>query len=161
DVRVLKGRDSTGVRGVRLDGDDVVISMAILTHVEASPAERLAYLKQASAVRRGQTEDEEAPAAEPDAEVEAEAAGESADLSPDRYAELSATEQLILTVSQRGFGKRSSSYEYRVSGRGGKGIAAMVVNERNGPLVASFPVEETDQIMLVTDHGKLIRTPID
>ena len=161
DVRVCKGRDSTGVRGVRLDGDDVVISMAILTHVEASPAERLAYLKQAGAVRRGQMEDEEIPAVEADTDVEAEAAGESAELTPERYAELSAKEQLILTVSQRGFGKRSSSYEYRVSGRGGKGIAAMVVNERNGPLVASFPVEDTDQIMLVTDHGKLIRTPID
>ena len=161
DVRVFKGRDSTGVRGVRLEGDDVVISMAILTHVEASPAERLAYLKQASAVRRGLTEDEEVPAVEPDTEAETEALDESAELSPERYAELSAKEQLILTVSQRGFGKRSSSYEYRVSGRGGKGIAAMVVNERNGPLVASFPVEETDQIMLVTDAGKLIRTPVD
>ncbi len=161
DVRVFKGRDSTGVRGVRLEGDDVVISMAILTHVEASPAERLAYLKQASAVRRGLTEDEDVPAVEPDTEAETEALDESAELSPERYVELSAKEQLILTVSQRGFGKRSSSYEYRVSGRGGKGIAAMVVNERNGPLVASFPVEETDQIILVTDAGKLIRTPVD
>jgi DNA gyrase subunit A len=83
------------------------------------------------------------------------------DLSPERYAELGAREQFVLTVSERGFGKRSSSYEYRISGRGGKGITAMIVNERNGRLVASFPVEESDQIMLVTDGGKLIRCPVD
>src|SRR5690606_28123613 len=143
-----------------LEDGDVVISMAILNHVEASPAERMAYLKQASAVRRGQTEEEDIAAVEPEAEAEAEPVDESAELTPERYAELSAKEQLILTVSERGFGKRSSSYEYRVSGRGGKGIAAMVVNERNGPLVASFPGEETDQIMLVTDAAKLIRTGV-
>jgi len=159
DVRLFKGRDSTGVRGIRLEEGDAVISMAILNHVEATPAERAAYLKQASAVRRGLADEEEVAAAEP--ETEAEENGEATELSPDRYAELSAKEQFILTVSQRGYGKRSSSYEYRISGRGGKGIAAMVVNERNGPLVASFPVEDTDQIMLVTDTGKLIRTAVD
>jgi DNA gyrase subunit A len=94
-------------------------------------------------------------------EVEAEEGAEAVDLSPERYAELGAREQFVLTVSERGFGKRSSSYEYRISGRGGKGITAMIVNERNGRLVASFPVEETDQIMLVTDGGKLIRCPVD
>jgi DNA gyrase subunit A len=83
------------------------------------------------------------------------------ELTPERYAELGGREQFVLTVSERGFGKRTSSYEYRISGRGGKGIVAMIVNERNGPLVASFPVEESDQIMLVTDGGKLIRCPID
>jgi len=93
--------------------------------------------------------------------VEAEEGEEVVDLSPDRYAELGAREQFVLTVSERGFGKRSSSYEYRISGRGGKGITAMIVNERNGRLVASFPVEESDQIMLVTDGGKLIRCPVD
>src|SRR5690606_25231358 len=144
DVRLFKGRDSTGVRGIRLEEGDAVISMAILNHVEATPAERAAYLKQASAVRRGLADEEEVAAAEP--ETEAEENGEATELSPERYAELSAKEQFILTVSQRGYGKRSSSYEYRISGRGGKGIAAMVVNERNGPLVASFPVEDTDQI---------------
>jgi len=159
DVRLFKGRDSTGVRGIRLEEGDAVISMAILNHVEATPAERAAYLKQASAVRRGLADEEEVAAAEP--ETEAEENGEATELSPDRYAELSAKEQFILTVSQRGYGKRSSSYEYRISGRGGKGIAAMVVNERNGALVASFPVEDTDQIMLVTDTGKLIRTVVD
>ncbi len=162
DVRVFKGRESAGVRGIRLEDGDVMISMAILSHVEATPAERTAYLKQASAVRRGQTEDE-APVVEPETEVEGEGEGAEgpAELSPERYAELSAREQFILTVSERGFGKRTSSYEYRISGRGGKGIAAMVVNDRNGRLVASFPVEDSDQIMLVTNAGKLIRCPVD
>jgi DNA gyrase subunit A len=160
DVRLFKGRDSTGVRGVRLDDEDRVISMAILTHVEATPAERAAYLKQAGAMRRATGEGVENGVEEavPDAEIE-EATGE--ELTPERYAELGAREQFVLTVSSRGFGKRSSSYEYRVSGRGGKGIVAMVVNDRNGPLVASFPVDESDQIMLVTDGGQLIRCPVD
>jgi DNA gyrase subunit A len=163
DVRVFKGRDSTGVRGIRLDSGDTVISMAILHHVEAAPDERAAYLKQASAIRRAQTgEPIEAEAAVEsiDGEEGADVNG-SAELTPERYAELGAREQFILTVSQRGYGKRSSSYEYRISGRGGKGIAAMVVNDRNGPLVASFPIESSDQIMLVTDGGQLIRTPVD
>jgi len=164
DVRVFKGRDSTGVRGIRLDEGDTVISMAILHHVEAAPDERAAYLKQASAIRRAQTGEAieaEGPAeAVIDSEEGTEASG-SAELTPERYAELGAREQFILTVSQRGYGKRSSSYEYRISGRGGKGIAAMVVNDRNGPLVASFPIDASDQIMLVTDGGQLIRTPVD
>ena len=160
DVRVFKGRDSDGVRGIKLGDGDAVISMAIITHVEAGPAERAAYLKQAVALRRAQGADEgEAGAGEP--ESDAEPVVGTADLSSERFAELSGKEQFILTVSERGFGKRSSSYEYRISGRGGKGIVAMVVNERNGPLVASFPIEGSDQIMLVTDAGKLIRTPVD
>jgi DNA gyrase subunit A len=159
DVRLFKGRDSTGVRGIRLEEADEVISMAILRHAEAVPGERAAYLKQALVVRRSQG----AEIAEAVAEVEAEAeeGAEAVELSPQRYAELSAREQFVLTVSNRGFGKRSSSYDYRISGRGGKGIVAMIVNERNGPLVASFAVEESDQIMLVTDAGKLIRVPVD
>ena len=161
DVRLFKGRDSTGVRGIRLDDEDRVISMAVLTHVEATPAERAAYLKQASAMRRatgeGAENGGEAEAA-PDADAEEVT---SEELTPERYAELGAREQFVLTVSSRGFGKRTSSYEYRVSGRGGKGILAMVVNDRNGPLVASFPVEHSDQIMLVTDGGQLIRCPVD
>lgn len=95
------------------------------------------------------------------AEVEAEEGAESVDLPPERYAEMGAREQFVLTVTERGFGKRSSSYQYRISGRGGKGIVAMAVNDRNGRLVASFPVEDSDQIMLVTDAGRLIRCPID
>ena len=93
--------------------------------------------------------------------MDAETAEAAVELTPERYAELSAHEQFVLTVSERGFGKRSSSYEYRISGRGGKGITAMIVNERNGRLIASFPIEDSDQIMLVTDAGKLIRCPVD
>ena len=159
DVRVFKGRDSNGVRGIRLDDGVEVISMAILTHVAATPAERTAYLKQASALRRAQSGEESEEPVEIEVESDEEANGD-ADLSSERFAELSGKEQFVLTLSERGFGKRSSAYEYRVSGRGGKGIAAMVVNERNGALVASFPIEDGDQIMLVTDAGKLIRCPI-
>jgi DNA gyrase subunit A len=163
DVRVFKGRDSTGVRGIRLDEDDEVISMAILRHVEATPGEREAYIKQSLAMRRAQDAEAGEAGAETAAEAEAETeeGAEAVELTPERYAELGGREQFVLTVSERGFGKRSSSYAYRISGRGGKGITAMIVNERNGRLVASFPVEETDQIMLVTDRGKLIRCPID
>jgi DNA gyrase subunit A len=157
EVRLFKGRDSDGVRGIKLDDGDQVISMTILNHAEADAATRIAYLKQANMLRRAQGEEitEGAPEPESDEEV-----GGEADLSPDRYAELGAKEQFVLTVSEHGFGKRSSSYEYRTSGRGGKGIVAMVVNDRNGPLVASFPVAQTDQIMLVTDAGQLIRCPV-
>ncbi len=156
EVRLFKGRDSDGVRGIRLEDGDEVIAMAILNHVDASPAERTAYLKQAAALRRA-TGDEEPEA--PEADVE-EIADEGAELTPERYAELGAREQFVLTVSERGFGKRTSSYEFRTSGRGGKGIVAMVVNDRNGNLVGSFPVEDSDQIMLVTDGGQLIRCPV-
>jgi len=159
DVRVFKGRDSTGVRGIKLDDGDEVISLAILRHVGATPGEREAYLKQALAVRRA--EGAEIPEGAPEPDVDAETAEAAVELTPERYAELSAREQFVLTVSERGFGKRSSSYEYRISGRGGKGITAMIVNERNGRLVASFPIEDSDQIMLVTDAGKLIRCPVD
>jgi DNA gyrase subunit A len=160
EVRLFKGRDSSGVRGIRLDDGDEVISMAILTHAEASPAERTAYLKQAAQIRRSETgEEAESPV---EAEVEAEDGDDApAELTPERYAELSAKEQFVLTVSEKGYGKRSSSYEYRTSGRGGKGIVAMVVNDRNGNLVASFAIDHSDQIMLVTDGGQLIRCPVD
>jgi DNA gyrase subunit A len=159
DVRVFQGRNSTGVRGIRLEAGEEVISMAILTHAEATPDERAAYLKQALAVRRTQGADLAEGAPEPEAETET-AVG-NVELTPQRYAELGALEQFVLTVSERGFGKRSSSYDYRISGRGGKGIVAMIVNERNGRLVASFAVDDNDQIMLVTDGGKLIRCPVD
>ena len=167
DVRVFKGRDSTGVRGIRLDGTDQVISMAILTHVEAGAPERATYLKQAAALRRAQAGELAAETGgedsdeQPDVEIDAEEDMGPAELTSERFAELSAKEQFVLTISERGYGKRSSAYEYRVSGRGGKGIAAMVVNERNGNLVASFPIEAADQIILVTDAGQLIRCPVD
>jgi len=155
DVRIFKGRDSTGVRGIRLDGDDHVISMALLRHVEASADERLAYLKMARAVS-GEEVDENGNAAAEEETTQAQ----DAILGQERYAEMGAAEQIILTVSSNGYGKRTSSYEYRITGRGGKGITAMAVNDRNGPLVASFPVEDEDQIMLVTDGGQLIRCPV-
>jgi DNA gyrase subunit A len=158
-VRMFKGRDSDGVRGIKLEEGDRVISMAILTHVDANPAERVAYMKQAAQLRRAQGEEPGDVAIEADAEAEEGADGE-ADLSSERFAELSAKEQFVLTVSEKGYGKRSSSYEYRTSGRGGKGIVAMVVNDRNGELNASFPIEHNDQIMLVTDGGQLIRCPV-
>jgi len=153
DVRLFKGRDSVGVRGIRLEADDTIISMAIIRHVEASAEERLAYIKMRRALAG-----EAADAVEMDAE---ETPGVLGQLGQGRYVEMSEAEQFILTVSENGYGKRTSSYEYRVTGRGGKGIVAMAVNERNGRLVASFPVEDPDQIMLVTDGGQLIRCPVD
>ena len=160
EVRLFKGRDSDGVRGIRLDGDDTVISMAILDHVDATAPERAAYLKQAIAIRRAAGAEIVETPAEAEAAVGEEAAETPLELLPERFAELQAKEQFVLTVSDKGFGKRSSSYEYRTSGRGGKGIVAMVVNERNGSLVASFPIQHGDQIMLVTDGGQLIRCPV-
>ena len=154
DVRVFKGRESAGVRGIKLEGKDQVISMAILAHIEAVPAERMAYVRQANSISRG--------GAEFESDMEAEENGsETVSVSPERYAELSAHEEFVLTVSENGYGKRTSAYEYRISGRGGKGIIAMTVNQRNGRLVGSFPVEEGDQIMLVTDRGQLIRVPVE
>jgi DNA gyrase subunit A len=156
DVRVFKGRESPGVRGIKLDRGDQVISMAILGHVEASAPERMAYVRQANRIRRGGAEVQE-----PELDVEENGEGhEVAALSTERYAELSAHEEFVLTVSENGYGKRTSAYEYRISGRGGKGIIGMVVNQRNGKLIGSFPAEETDQIMLVTDGGHLIRVPV-
>jgi DNA gyrase subunit A len=158
DVRVFKGRDSTGVRGVRLAEGDEVISMAILGRVDATPEERAAYVKHSNAMRRaanGEGED--------DAVVEAdEEAVADAVLSVERIAELGAAEQFILTVTETGFGKRSSAYEYRRTGRGGKGLTAHGLGGRAGNrLAAAFPVEETDDLLLVTSGGQMIRTPMD
>ncbi len=151
DVRVFKGRDSTGVRGINLGKDDHVISLSIICHFEATSPERIAFLK---ARRAADDPDGEG------AEIDEEENGDTAVLSVERYEELLAAEQVILTVSENGFGKRTSSYEYRVTGRGGKGIVAMTVNKRNGPLIASFPVAPDDEIMLVSDGGQLIRCPV-
>ena len=157
EIRLFKGRDSTGVRGIRLDDGDQVISMAILDHFEASAEERVAYLKQANALRRSEDAEDIETVADADAE---ETAVADVALPPERFAAMQAAEQFVLTVSKKGFGKRSSSFEFRTSGRGGKGIVAMVANERNGRLLASFPIAENDQIMLVTDGGQLIRCPV-
>jgi DNA gyrase subunit A len=156
EVRVFKGRDSTGVRGISLGAGDKVISMAILRHVDASPEERAGYLRMRRAVS-GEANGAEGSTVE----GEEETTGGPVTLSQDRYAALSAREQYVLTVSERGFGKRTSSYEYRITGRGGKGIVAMVTTGRNGSLVASFPAEHSDQLMLVTNGGQLIRVPVD
>lgn len=170
DVRVFAGRTSTGVRGIRLGkskdfGEDKIISMTILRHYDITPAEARAYIKQTNALRRTTLDDAEVDG-EPEVVVEdddeeAEDSGDELTLSPEKYAEMGASEQFVLTVSENGFGKRSSAYEYRVSGRGGKGIIAMAVTPRNGRLIASFPIETGDQIMLVTDGGQLIRCPVD
>jgi DNA gyrase subunit A len=151
EVRRFKGRDSMGVRGIALGEGDKVISMAIINHSDATAEERAAYLKMSRAVR-GEGESEDGGSDESDV-----VAGE---LSQERYATMSATEQLILTISENGYGKRTSSHEYRITGRGGKGIVAMAVNKRNGNLVASFPVAEDDQIMLISDGGQTIRLPV-
>jgi DNA gyrase subunit A len=152
DVRVFQSRGSTGVRGMKLADDDKVISMSIIHHVEATPDERSAYIKK-SRESVGEVADGVVAAEE-------EVASDNFVLSPERYAEMAAAEQIILTVSSNGYGKRTSSFDYRITNRGGKGIVAMAVNERNGPLVASFPVMEKDEIMLVTDGGQLIRCPV-
>jgi DNA gyrase subunit A len=154
DVRVFTGRTSMGVRGIALADADKLISLSILRHVETTSDERSAYQKMRRAVAG------EASPEEP-ADTEAEETSSAIQLSQERYVEMSAQEQVVLTVSVNGYGKRTSSYEYRTTGRGGKGIVAMSVNNRNGKLVASFPVEDSDQIMLVTDKGQLIRCPVE
>lgn len=154
DIRVFAGRNSVGVRGINLADSDHVISMTILNPSKAEPWERTAYLKRRRAMLAAEGDEAETLVDEPEEE------GSDQHLTEERYIQMSASEQFILTISERGFGKRSSSHEYRVSGRGGKGIAAMAVNDRNGPLISSFPVEETDEVMLVTNGGQLIRCPV-
>ncbi|QPH53520.1 DNA gyrase subunit A [Pontivivens ytuae] len=149
DVRVFAGRNSTGVRGIRLAQGDEVVSASVIRHFEADPAERAAYLKMRRAVA-GQTEDDSAD--------EDDAAPGS--ITQERYAEMSAAEDLILTLTEMGAGKLSSSHDYPVRGRGGQGVMAMDKALRGGRLVASFPVEIDDQIMLATNTGQSIRTPV-
>jgi DNA gyrase subunit A len=167
DIRVFGGGGSTGTstgnRGIRLAPGDTVISMSILRHVDATPAERAAYLKQASAIRRATTGDEAEVEADTDLEEEAEEQDGEVMLEVERYAEMGAAEQFVLTVSELGYGKRSSSYEFRISNRGGKGIKATDQRKLGeiGNLVAAFPVEDADQIMLVSDGGQLIRVPVE
>jgi DNA gyrase subunit A len=159
EVRVFKGRDSSGVRGIDLKDADRVIGMAILAHMEAAPAEARAYLKHTAAMRRAAGEDaagEPETPAEPDELAEGEIS-----LSPERIGELGGREQFILTVTSDGLGKRSSSYEYRVTGRGGKGLIAHRLVNEEANMVASFPVDDTQEILLVTDAGQLIRLPVD
>ncbi len=157
DVRVFAGRNSVGVRGISLADGDRIISMTILGHVDADASERAAYLKRSATERRALGVEEEEIA------LVGEEVGEVGDLPEERYQELKAREQFVLTVSERGYGKRSSSYDFRISGRGGKGIRATDTSKTAeiGELVAAFPVEDKDQIMLVSDGGQLIRVPVD
>jgi len=157
EVRVFAGRNSIGVRGITLAENDRLISMTILGHVDAEASERAAYLKRSAAERRAMGVDEE------DIQLVGEEVAEDGDISDERYVTLKALEQFVLTVSEKGYGKRSSSYDFRISGRGGKGIRATDTSKTNeiGQLVAAFPVEEGDQIMLVSDGGQLIRVPVN
>ena len=157
EVRVFAGRESTGVRGIRLGEADIVISMAILHGVDATPAERGAYLKHANAMRAAATGEADD---QPPSDDEDEAADDQVSLSVERIAALGAAEETILTVSTEGYGKRTSAYDYRRTGRGGQGLIAHDLSKRGGRLVASFPVEQSDEILLVTDAGQLIRCPV-
>ncbi len=159
DIRVFAGRNSTGVRGINLAEGDTVISMSILGHVDATAEERAGYLKHATALRRIENQDEEDAVSNSEDEEIAIAS----ELPQERIDELASREQFVLTVSEFGYGKRSSSYDFRVSGRGGKGIKATDTNKASeiGALVATFPVEDDDQIMLVSDNGQVIRVPVD
>ncbi|MAY46668.1 MAG: DNA gyrase subunit A, partial [Rhodobacteraceae bacterium] len=151
DVRIFKGRDSTGVRGIRLLNGDRVVSMAVIRHFDATPDQRATYLKMRR-LMAGVVEDGEAD----------EDGGNADSLLPqERYAEMSAAENLILTITSQGSGKLSSSFDYPLRGRGGMGVQAMDKAMRGGPLVACFPVEMDDQIMLATSRGQSIRVPVD
>jgi DNA gyrase subunit A len=154
DVRVFKGRKSTGVRGIRLLNGDRVVSMSVIGHFEASPDERAAFLKRFRA-EFGAEPDEES-LADPDSAGDADAA-----LPEARYQEMLAAQDLILTITARGMGKLSSSHDYPVRGRGGQGVTAIDKAMRGGPLVASFPVSREDQIMLATSTGQSIRVPVE
>ncbi len=177
-VRVFAGRDSSGVRGIKLLNQDEVISLSVLRHVDATPEERVAYLKQANAKRRagngnGDAESEAAvadsPVSDPTLMADSSASGPYADepvadvsLTPERFAELEVAEELLLAVTDKGFGKQTSAYEYRVTGRGGQGIGNITLAPRNGKaVVATFPVRPGDDIMMMTDAGRLIRVPGD
>jgi DNA gyrase subunit A len=152
DVRVFAGRDSMGVRGIRMEEGDSLVSMSVLHHIDVEIEERDTYLRYAAAKRRSAgAEEEDAGGEESTTEVA---------LSAERLAELEAAEEFILTITRNGYGKRTSAYEYRVTGRGGQGVANIEVSARNGKVAASFPVGESDQIMLVTDGGQLIRCPV-
>uniref|UniRef100_UPI0023A8C4F5 DNA gyrase C-terminal beta-propeller domain-containing protein n=1 Tax=Thioclava electrotropha TaxID=1549850 RepID=UPI0023A8C4F5 len=153
EVRVFNSRNSVGVRGIKLKGDDEVVSMSVIRHFEATSEERVAYLKQRR-LMAGVTEEE----IEPDEDEEVVAEGQ---LSTERYAEMSAAEDLILTITSKGSGKISSSHDYPTRGRGGQGVTAIDKAMRGGPLVASFPVEMSDQIMLATSTGQSIRCPVE
>jgi DNA gyrase subunit A len=161
DVRVFAGRDSNGVRGIRLAKGDSVIGMTIVKGQEdVSIAERTAYLKQASKLRQNENDEETAPL-DDDIEGSDDDNNEVVTLTTERFQELAEREQFILTITEKGFGKRSSAYEYRTIHRGGSGIRNISVTTKNGPVVASFPIHHDDEVMLVSDQGQIIRCPVD
>ncbi|MDG1826225.1 MAG: DNA gyrase subunit A [Henriciella sp.] len=166
DVRVFAGRNSTGVRGIRLADGDEVISMGILRHIDVTSAEARAYLKHASAMRRAANGEEE-DVTDVVLDDDGDDGEDEAALSTERIAELGAAEQFILSIADDGMGKRSSAYDYRVTGRGGKGLVAHNIwgnNKKTGPIkkiASSFSIDEDDEVMLVTDAGQLIRTRVD
>ncbi len=151
DVRVFNSRNSVGVRGIKLNGKDEVVSMSIIRHFNADSDERAAYLKMRRAMA-GLADDAEGDEEEGNADMP---------LAQERYAEMSAAENLILTITAQGAGKLSSSHDYPLRGRGGMGVTAMDKAMRGGQIVASFPVEMDDQIMLATSKGQSIRVPVD
>ncbi len=140
DVRLFKGRGSVGVRGIRLKIDDHVISISVLKHIEADTDVKTLYLKAATAKRRG--EDQEY-------------------IEEEKFESMHIDDQFILTISENGFGKRTSAYEYRITKRGGQGIINIETSDRNGPVIASFPVLDSDDVMLVTNEGRIIRSPVN
>ena len=162
DIRIFKGRESIGVRGIRLAEGDEMVSVALLASNDTSVAEARAYLRQASAARRaqGETVAEDLDGSVDEPPEDTDEGGEEAVLSPERYAELGAREQFVLAVSEQGYGKRTSSYEYRTMGRGAQGVTTMSMKGKNNALVAGFPVEESDHLMLITNQGKTIRLPV-
>ena len=155
DVRVFVGRNSTGVRGIKLSKGDEVISMTMLKHIKASVEERDEYLKVSGAMKKTDAENGT------DTCITADQTGLLNLLSLEQFEEMQKLEEFILTVTVTGFGKRSSSYEYRVTGRGGSGIANIELSPRNKEVVSSFPITDDKDIMMVTDGGKLIRMPVD
>jgi DNA gyrase subunit A len=158
DVRVFTGRSSVGVRGIRLLADDRVISMSILRHEQVSSETRDAYLKLANERRRQNGDEAEANGQDEDAD--SNGTGEAA-ISEELYADLAEREEFLLSVTEKGFGVRSSAYGYRITGRGGQGINNMDLTRRSDAVMAVFPVGDKDQIMLVTDGGMVIRCPVD
>jgi DNA gyrase subunit A len=154
-VRVFVGRASSGVRGIRLADGDEVMSMSILRHVDCTPDERTAYFKQRRAMLAAEGEDLNGLGGGDEEEGSSDFV-----LSQERFEQLLSQEEYLLTVSDRGYGKRSSAYAYRTSGRGVQGITNMMLTEKNGSVVATFPVKEDQEVMMVTDGGQVIRMPI-
>ncbi|MDP2194341.1 MAG: DNA gyrase C-terminal beta-propeller domain-containing protein, partial [Alphaproteobacteria bacterium] len=156
NIRIFAGRNSNGVRGIKLAGDDEVVSMTILSATsDYTPEERAQYIKMSNKLRADGTPDDDADDASDQADTQ-----NMDDLSQERFQQMEAEEQFILTVTENGYGKRSSCYAYRTTNRGTQGYKSIAVSDRNGYVAASFPVENDDEIMMVTNGGQLIRCPI-